>query len=113
MTNPVGFVRLHDNTWGCNTPEELNSVCNILTAGEHPQMDQISLFPNPADRWISVSTSNGLPVDEITFYNQLGQGVLKIWPDSPLIDVTGLNHGLYIIEIVSNDRRMRSKIIVR
>ena len=67
---------------------------------------------NPASTKLFISTKNGEPINEITIYNQLGQKVLHEKRVIDKIDVSTLEQGLYIIEIVSSNLKVREKLII-
>ncbi len=72
----------------------------------------ISIYPNPATKYLTISNSEGKQINNITLFNQLGQIVLFERSKFENIDISILEQGIYIIEIVTNDEKtFRNKII--
>jgi hypothetical protein len=90
-----------------------NFVC-ILGVGIHDLNNkQIKIYPNPATNKLTISTNTDTPIREVIIYNQLGQNVLQINEPHNSIDVSMLENGIYIIEIVTNERTFRNKLLIR
>lgn len=88
-------------------------VCISLNGFQNSKQENITVFPNPASTQLSISTKNEIPINEITIYNQLGQKVLHSSQISSSIDVSKLSQGMYIIEVVSDEFRIREKLMIR
>ncbi len=74
---------------------------------------QIKIYPNPATNKLTISTNNEIPIEEINIYNQLGQNVLYINQPTGSIDVSKLEEGVYIVELVFDNSRVREKLMIR
>ena len=70
------------------------------------------IFPNPANRELSVFLKNGAKIEEATIYNLKGQKVFRDEPQNNIIDISELQPGMYIIELVSGQKRIRAKLVV-
>jgi len=71
------------------------------------------VFPNPAFNYINLILPENNFGKIIKVYNLMGQLELISETENvrPEIDISGLNKGVYIIEIISNDKIIRSKFI--
>jgi len=72
----------------------------------------IEIHPNPARNEIFVSVKDGVIIKEANIYNQMGQKVLCKKGKTNTVDVSMLQHGMYIIEIEIDNGKLRSKLII-
>jgi hypothetical protein len=110
LGSPGGTIEIHDNATGCNSPEEVEEHC--LTAQEENSTAEVLLLsPNPASSFITITTTNNQPVEEVIIYNHLGQKVLTAKPVNNTVNVSKLKAGLYLMEILSANRITRTKFL--
>ncbi|RLD24600.1 MAG: hypothetical protein DRI54_05945 [Bacteroidetes bacterium] len=78
------------------------------------------IYPNPAQNEIFISSDNELQISEINIYNQLGQNVIhqpacrqagNRYEGS--IDVSSLMPGIYFVEVVIGNDRIREKVVIK
>jgi len=75
----------------------------IPTAIHFLKETEISIFPNPASQYLQLSTVEA--VTNLQIFNILGQPMIsKTNPETPTIDISGLNSGLYLIRIRQEGR---------
>lgn len=68
------------------------------------------LYPNPASDVVNVPSSDQA---EVSFYNELGENVLnKQLNGTEALDVSGLNAGVYQVQIKSNGRLKIDKLLI-
>jgi len=79
---------------------------------ENITTDKVTIFPNPANKEVYISVNNGVIINEVNIYNQMGQKVLHKTRLNNKIDISSLKKGTYILEIVSNEFIKREKLIV-
>jgi hypothetical protein len=72
-----------------------------------------NIYPNPAQNELFISSDNGIIIDQINIYNQLGQKVLHQNHFDGSINVSLLMPGVYFVEVVVGDERIREKLIIR
>ena len=71
-----------------------------------------SIFPNPATNEVFISSNTHSIINEVNFYNQIGQKVLhQQWLNNS-IDVSNLQPGIYIIELAFGESMVRKKLII-
>ena len=68
----------------------------------------INLYPNPAADHITVSSSDYCEINRVVIYDCQGRKVLS--SDDTQINVSGLNNGVYIVEIQTNIGVIKRKI---
>ena len=73
--------------------------------------NSIILFPNPVNNKLFIAGLNGKLILEINIFNQLGQKVFHKKNISSPLDVSMLNQGIYIIEVKTQNKIKRSKLV--
>jgi hypothetical protein len=74
--------------------------------------NDISIFPNPATTFITINVKDGQQINEVSIYNQLGQKALVEKPVNSGVDISKLNPGIYFLEVKSNEKLVREKLII-
>ena len=77
----------------------------------NPELE-FSIYPNPASKIVTISSSDEMAIDQVNIYNQVGQMVLHQQGSDKTVDVGALHPGLYIVEVVSDLGRSIVKLIV-
>ncbi len=72
----------------------------------------INLYPNPANRIVTISAKNMAVIDEVEIYNQTGQLVLHVKPVKNTLDISGLQPGVYCCHLKA-DKQVAIKKIVK
>lgn len=107
--NPIANILL--NAPGCNSQAEVEAAC--LTPIESIFSNkEISIYPNPGKDFLIISTQNGVNLDDAVIYNYTGQKVLQVKLVNNTLDISKLQPGMYIIELVTFKGKMRRKLIV-
>ncbi len=112
LANPSAWVMISNNAPGCNSPEEVEEAC-LIAVGETGAENQITIFPNPADKTISILATGGLEIQEVSISNHLGQVVFRGKPVNSLFDVSGLQPGIYFMIIISGQSKIIRKLIIQ
>ena len=102
----ISYSRVNQEcVWLENTHINASVYYNIETP--------LILYPNPATTQLFISTKNQTPINEITIYNQLGQKVLHSSYISGAINVSILSQGMYVVEVISDEFRVREKLVIK
>jgi hypothetical protein len=109
--DPDRITEIHDNATGCNTQEEVLALCTVGISDIHSET--FTIYPNPATNELFISTDKGIIIKEINIYNQLGQNVLHQNRVNNSIDVSMLQSGVYLIELVVNKNVLRERLIIK
>ena len=75
----------------------------------------IKIFPNPTEKYFTVTTPYKIENCKIKLFNVTGQNVLseKLFSESTKIDVSNLNKGVYIYNILNGNKLEKSdKLLV-
>ena len=108
---PNGLVYITSNASGCNNLSEVQQAC-MTSIEQFSDQPEISLLPNPATSFITITTQQGQPVKEVIIYNHLGQKVLVAKPVNNTVDVSKLKPGIYFLEVITSESRIRTKIVI-
>lgn len=111
LAAPNGTIEIHNNATSCNSQEEVLLACSN-SLKELGIVDEVSIFPNPSMDFLIISTQNGASLDEVVIYNQTGQKVLQSKPVNNTLDISKLKPGMYIVEMVTDQGRVREKLVV-
>jgi hypothetical protein len=110
---PGGTLDISYNAAGCNSVEEVDSICFPVSINDFKELPDLTLYPNPASEEFMISAANGLSVYSISIKNSVGQLLLnQSWNPNP-VNVVSLSPGLYFVEIRTNLGITRRKIFIR
>ena len=73
----------------------------------------ISVYPNPCNNNLTINTPVGVTLGDVVIYNQTGQKVLQGKPVNNTLDISKIDQGLYIIELLTNQGEIRKKLIIQ
>lgn len=82
----------------------------LSTEDDFRLTNKISVYPNPANDKIIVSTE--VPISSVVLYDVYGKRILRKITDTKRIDVSGLNSGVYFLEIYSGNKKAVKKVVV-
>ncbi|MHC1777731.1 MAG: T9SS type A sorting domain-containing protein [Lentimicrobium sp.] len=112
LADSYGIAEIYDNAPGCSSPEEVESACDEVSAESICLGGEFLLFPNPAGKTVTISGNNATAIREMVIYNQTGQKVLLGKPLNNTLDISKLRPGMYFVELVTNQRKVREKLMV-
>ena len=98
-----------------NTPPEIGAdEVPVFNVGEPILTNSLAIivYPDPANEILTISVKNGAVIKEVSIYNQAGQNVYKGVPVNDKLDVSKLQQGVYIIAVISDQKRFRGKLII-
>ncbi|MHC1777728.1 MAG: T9SS type A sorting domain-containing protein [Lentimicrobium sp.] len=111
LVSPHGIIEIYDNAPGCSSPEEVNAACTFSV--EPVGLDnEIFIYPNPACKTVTISGSIAKAIREILIYNQTGQRILQSKSINNPLDISKLRPGMYIVELVTDQGKVREKLVV-
>jgi hypothetical protein len=111
ITTSDSVVDIYNNSQGCNNELEVLSAC-VTMISDNSKKEIFTIFPNPATNNIDILNKYKLEVIKITIYNQMGQKLIESKNISEKVDISELDVGIYIVEIVSGKLTQRHKLIV-
>lgn len=91
-------VIFSDKSSGLN---ESNSMINTT----------LSVYPNPATDVLNISLSNGTTIETVNIYNVSGKLVNNIKLNGNQIDISQLNNGVYMVEVLTPNGTFKTKFV--
>ncbi len=113
LATPGGTISIYNNALGCNSQEEVEGACEPIGILENNSKPELSIYPNPATDKLYNTSNNGLKIEKVNIYNQLGQNVLHINEIRESFDISSLRQGIYIIELTSSELKIRQMLIIK
>ncbi|MCD4679283.1 MAG: T9SS type A sorting domain-containing protein [Bacteroidales bacterium] len=83
-----------------------------INENENNNVYNVEIYPNPTKNILSFHYNKGLVIQETLIYNMTGQIILRQQLINNCIDVSKLEPGLYIIEIVFSEWIVRKKVLI-
>ena len=111
LSNPGGTVEIHDNAPGCDNQEEVQIGCDTLGIIPNFSHKNFFIYPNPAYEKVSIININGSESFKVTIFNQIGQSVFSGNLINQAIELVSFPVGIYLIEIISQDKVYKAKLI--
>lgn len=71
-----------------------------------------NLYPNPAGEHLFIGFNKNLKINEVNIYDQTGQVIINNKNPTSILDVSMLQSGLYIVEVITNNNRIREKLLI-
>ena len=74
-------------------------------------MAKISMYPNPTSNMLTITSANKM--DAISVYSVVGQEVMNVNvnADNTVLNVSGLQDGIYLVKVISEGKVSTSKFI--
>ena len=82
-----------------------------LVQNNNTEINQFSIYPNPANNIINIFSNNEYKIDEVLLYNSLGNVIINV-SNSNKINISKINPGIYWLIVVSGETRYNKKIII-
>ena len=84
-----------------------------LSSQDFSDVTTFSVYPNPANDFISIKNDQNLPIEFISIIDLTGKKVFEQKENTSSINVQQLESGLYIIQITSDGKNYQNKFIKR
>jgi len=109
LSASTGTIEIYENATGCNSQEEVQIACQVgITEFDNKKP---TIYPNPTKNILNINC-NGIQIQELRIYDEVGVEVLYKNIDFEVIDVAFLKSGLYLLELSSNEIKIRKKLII-
>lgn len=97
--------------WGGPVAEDRWEMVNV----DYFTQESIAIYPNPTSDIIWVGNSTSFDVEEYTIYDLSGRKVMNnlFNTSQKKVDVSNLDNGVYLLELLSSGKRVTKKIIVQ
>ncbi|WP_430409057.1 endonuclease [Kordia sp.] len=101
------------NTSASNTCTDLGRHTQTLSVTTFEQ-DAFSIYPNPANgNTVYINTKNNAQISEARVYDITGKQVLQQANPTNKINIQGLQQGMYILQLKSNNQTVTKKLIIQ
>jgi Flp pilus assembly pilin Flp len=84
-------------------------LSGVLSSDKFSQVS-FTMYPNPATEVVNIELQDGVILESVTIYNNLGQKIKTI--NQNTVDVSTLAKGLYFVEVTTNHGKASKKIII-
>jgi hypothetical protein len=120
LASPNSQVWIANNTMGCNSPKEVDSVCVYLSEDEVNLQTAFSIYPNPTSGQFNITFTLGHPaLVNLKVLNRLEQVVSVILNESVsqgnhqvTWDAEGLPSGIYFYRLTAGNETFTGKMVV-
>ncbi|RLD41005.1 MAG: hypothetical protein DRI89_10665 [Bacteroidetes bacterium] len=97
-----------------NIPQTEDYVCVLVSDVQNIiEDDQLIIYPNPASNQLNIITKGGTAIEDVSIYNLTGQKVFQGKLQNNVLDISKLQTGMYVVEVVIGQQKIRQKINVR
>ena len=86
---------------------------DFLSVRDQELRSAISLYPNPVNDRLNLSTNNGIQIKGVAIYDVSGKLIQSSQPSATdlSLDVSGLNSGLYLLQIQTSKGRLTQQFV--
>jgi beta-glucanase (GH16 family) len=77
---------------------------------EEIAQEEFSVYPNPVSSTVNIGSN--VEISSIALYNTYGQRIVEKKSNTNALDVSQLNHGIYMLKITSGNRIVTKRIMV-
>ena len=102
------------NQWGKNRFEIIlngKATTGVNENTTNVTAAQLSVYPNPATDVLNISLSNGTSIETVNIYNVSGKLVNSIKLNGNQIDISQLNNGVYMVEVLTANGTFKTKFV--
>ena len=109
---PSGTVDTLNNV-SVNQPLEITEGQTL--SSEAYSLDQITVFPNPADNYITIKSDYNLEDAIISLFDLNGRRVLnyKNSSNNNIVDISSLSDGEYVLRVILSEGRIYSTKVLK
>ena len=113
LTSPNGNITIYGNATGCNSPQEVEAACKVISIENQTINGIQSIYPNPSFDHITIVTSETPTEGLLSISNLRGQQLITrqlIQPKTQL-DISSLPSGVYFVRLTSEKTVSTGKFI--
>jgi len=101
IANSTGKVEILNNSTGCNSLEEVETACGIVSVDKPGFKEGFTLNPNPSSSHVTVNTPVSFLNSDLFIFSYAGQQMIRSRITGPrmVIDITDLPKGVYFVRI--------------
>ncbi|MBL0012576.1 MAG: T9SS type A sorting domain-containing protein [Flavobacterium sp.] len=107
-TNSLGFTQVSNNATNCNSADDINNVCQLLSFDQIDAETAISIYPNPVKSVLNLT--NPSPT-KIVIIDVLGRIRINTIIDNGHLEVYNLEKGIYFMQATLDNTLTNIKLI--
>jgi hypothetical protein len=111
ISSSSSVTSISGNHQGCNSETEIEIECETVSVAD-PLSSHIIIYPNPAENFVTINMPEGKHADMVNIYDQAGRLVRQIKPYNPQIDISDIESGVYILEIIQKNTRSKKLLSI-
>jgi hypothetical protein len=85
----------------------------LLTNSRNTEISGFKLYPNPATADIVYVTTEQNAVKQVRIFDVFGELILKDRISSKALDISRLSPGVYVVEVIEENKSINRKLVVR
>ena len=116
LGSPGGSIVITNNATGCDSQQEVEDACELVSIDEARISQSILIYPNPASSTFTLEASFGPSPDAtLSITNTSGQQIVsrKITKTKTEIDISHLPTGVYIVKVWNDKNVTVQKMIIK
>lgn len=87
----------------------INIVSNLSL--DDFNQDQFSIYPNPSHNVVNIESKNNLIIESVKIVDLSGKLIIEKNQNTNQVDIVNLSNGMYIVEVASEGRIYKKKLI--
>jgi hypothetical protein len=120
LAAPGGTVEIHDNAPGCNSPEEVETACETISAEDFYPASSFDVYPNPVSGECAITFTLEEPATvRLEVYDRLGKMVATVKDEFMLPgehhltwNTARLPAGIYLCRLTAGNHSSTGKMVV-
>jgi len=115
LGNPNGEVLISNNATGCNSQQEIEDACEIVSVNELPSISNLTIYPNPSSSSLTIELpGTQFPNTHMSISNTSGKQLLtqELTDSKTEIDISRFPTGVYIVQLQSGTEVVTRKLVV-
>ena len=116
LASPNGTIEIHTNGSGCNSLQEVETACAYLSYRLVGVRSGFSIYPSPSSTQITIElplVPTSKQSTSLFLYSVNGKQLItrQITEQKTMVDVAGLQQGIYFVKIILYDGVMVGKFV--
>lgn len=112
LSLPNASIEIHDNAYGCNSPEEVEEAC-LTSIADIKTGNELTVTPNPANANITVSIPVCSENAKLSIFNVNGEELLErhLTNTEIQLDISAPPRGVYFVRVQDENQVQITKLI--
>jgi hypothetical protein len=106
-------IDIYFNSDHCSSLAEIEKECENLSVIEYKRENSFTIFPNPACEWLNIKIHKNVLPNEVSILNIYGQSIIKTDGYKPIINISNISSGVYLVNCKIGNYNYRQKLVIR